>query len=117
MVALDPHIRGADRVRELFARIRAGDDRAADLYADDGVFLVGGARVEGREAIRAFYRRGFGLHQSQPEVTLVLSAPDSDMYAALLDVRTNQGLVHVFDLFTIDDEGIRRLEVFSRAIG
>ena len=117
MAALEPQIQGEARIHELFSRIRAADENAADLYADDGVFLMGGRRVEGREAIRDFYRRGFGIYQAQPVVQQVLSAPGSDMYAALLEVPTNHGLERVFDLFIIDDEGIRQLEVFSRTKG
>jgi hypothetical protein len=117
MAALEPHITGEDRIHELFKRIRAADESAADLYSDDGVFILGGARVEGREAIRDFYRRGFVQYQAQPHVQQVLSAPGSDMYAALLEVPTKAGLQRVFDLLIVDDEGIRQLEVFARAPG
>ena len=52
MTATDPHIRGADRVHEVFAHVGRGDLSVADLYADDGVIVYGdGARAEGREAI------------------------------------------------------------------
>jgi hypothetical protein len=49
MGASGPQPRGADRVREVFTRVGNGDHRVADLYADDGVVLVGDARIEGRE--------------------------------------------------------------------
>ena len=54
----DPHLQGSRRVREVFARVRSGDLSVADLYAEDAVVVYAdGAQVEGREAIREFYRR------------------------------------------------------------
>ena len=117
MAALEPHIKGEARIHELFKRIRAADIHAADLYAEDAVFILGGRRVEGRDAIREFYLKGFEVYQAQPTVQQVLSAPGSDTYAAILEVPTKHGIQRVFDLLVVDDEGIRLLEVFSRATG
>jgi hypothetical protein len=116
MAALDPHLRGPDRIREVFARVRVGDDRVADLYAEDGVVVAGGARFEGREAIRAFYRRAIESVHPRPQVPLVLEAPGSSLYAAVVEVPTDTGRVHALDLFKVDDEGIRRLEIFTRTV-
>ena len=112
MAALDPDLRGADRVREVFGRVRAGDDRVADLYATDGVVVFGNGRIEGREAIRAFYRRTISSIHPQPQVEEVLHAPP--LYLAVVDVPTSAGHQRAIDLFEVDDEGIRRLVIFSR---
>ena len=111
---IDDSLRGADRAREVFSRVRNGDDRVADLFAEDGVILAGGMRIEGRDAIRAFYRKQFVALHPRPEVQLVLSSDESDFCVALVDVPTDHGLLHALDLFTVDDEGIRRLEIYPR---
>jgi hypothetical protein len=116
MAALDPQLRGADRVREVFARVHRGDEGVADLYADDGVLLVGDSKIEGREAIRAFYRKTIDSIHPKPEVQTVLENPDSDLYVAIVEVPTDRGHMHALDLFTVDDAGIRQLEIFNRSI-
>jgi hypothetical protein len=103
-------------VREVFARVRNGDDRVADLYAEDGVVLAGGTRVEGREAVRAFYRKTIESIHPRPDVQVVLEAPDSPFYVAIVEVPTDLGHMHALDLFTLGDEGIRQLEIFTRPI-
>ena len=103
-------------MREVFARVRNGDDRVADLYAEDGVVLAGGTRVEGREAVRAFYRKTIESIHPRPEVQVVLEARDSQFYVAIVEVPTDLGHMHALDLFTLDDEGIRQLEIFTRPI-
>ena len=113
----DDQLRGADRVREVFSRVRNGDDRVAELFADDAVILAGGMRIEGRDAIRAFYRKQFEALHPQPEGQLVMSDDECDFYVALVDVPNDHGLLHALDLFTVDDEGIRRLEIYPRHDG
>ncbi len=110
-------LRGADRVREVFARVRNGDDSVADLYLDDGVVLVGETRIEGREAIRAFYRNTIHSIHPRPEVQVILETPGSSFYAVVVEVPNDRGHVHALDLFTLDDEGIRQLEIFTRQVG
>jgi len=117
MAATDPHLRGEARVREVFARVRNGDDRVADLYAEDGVVLAGGSRIEGREAIRAFYRQTIESIHPRPEVQLVLSAPGSEVFAVVVEVPSDHGRFHALDLFTVGEAGIRQLEIFNRPIG
>ena len=113
MTAVDPHIRGADRVREVFARVRNGDLSVADLYADDGVIVYGdGARAEGRDAIRAFYARAIEGIRPEPRVETILEAPP--LYVALVDVPGTDVHHRALDLFEVDDAGIRRLEIFAR---
>jgi hypothetical protein len=109
----DRDIRGADRVREVFARVGNGDLSVADLYADDGVIVYGdGARAEGRDAIRAFYARAIEGVRPQPRVEALLEAPP--LYVALVDVPGADVHHRALDLFEVDDGGIRRLEIFTR---
>jgi hypothetical protein len=115
MATVDPDLRGADRVREVFARVRAGDPSVADLYAEDGVIIYGqgdGDRVEGRAAIRAFYEGTIGSIRPQPTVEIVLEAPP--MFVALVDVPTADHHHRALDLFEVDETGIRRLEIYTR---
>jgi len=115
--ANDPHLQGEARVRAVFDRVRGGDDSVADLYAADGVVLTGGTRIEGREAIRAFYRKTIEAIHPRPQVQLVLNAPGSQVFAVTVEVPHDQGLVHALDLFTLSEDGIRQLEIFSRPTG
>jgi hypothetical protein len=116
----DPDLRGADRVHEVFARVRRGDASVADLYAEDGVIVYGrgnGDRVEGREAIRAFYQGTIDAIRPQPTVEAVLEAPPLEgpaMFVALVDVPTEDVHHRAVDLFELDDTGIRRLEIYPR---
>jgi ketosteroid isomerase-like protein len=109
----EPDIHGADRVREVFARVRNGDLSVVDLYAEDAVVVYGeGGRVEGRDAIRAFYQRAIDGIRPQPIVEAVLEAPP--LYVALVDVPGTDVHHRALDLFEIDDGGIRRLEIYTR---
>jgi ketosteroid isomerase-like protein len=107
---------GAARVHEVFAHVRNGDSGVADLYADDGVILVGGKRIEGREEIRAFYARTIAARHPQPRVEVVLESEGSGFYAVVVEVPTGTGHIHALDLFTIGEDGIRQLEIFHREI-
>ena len=112
MAALEPELEGEDRVREVFKRVRNGDDSVADLYAEDGVVLIGGRKVEGREAIRAFYRNTIDSIHPRPDVQAVLvSAP---WYGVIVEVPTDNGHMHALDLFQLGDDGIKQLEIYSR---
>jgi ketosteroid isomerase-like protein len=111
MAMLDPELRGADRVREVFARVRNADDRAADLYAADGVVVYAGGRIEGREEIRAFYRRTMDAIRPQPQVAKVLEM--GQRYLAFVEVETAGGPQRAVDLFELGDGGIRELVIFS----
>jgi ketosteroid isomerase-like protein len=109
----DPQLQGAERVREVFARVRVGDATGvADLYADDGVVLFNGGEAKGRAAIEAFYRRAIDSIHPQPRVDEVLDA--APRFIALVEVPNDRGLVRALDLFEVGDAGIERLEIFSR---
>ena len=109
----DVHLQGADRLREIFARVRAGDLAVADLYSPDAVLVPGnGARVEGRDAIRAFYEGVFANTRPHPQVQAVLESPP--YYVAVLDVRTGDTSRRVLDLIELADDGIRSMEIFTQ---
>jgi hypothetical protein len=109
----DDDLQGADLVRAVFARVRAGDASAADLYAAHGVLRPGsGAPVEGREAIRAFYARSIESIHPQPRVVAVLE--EAPLYIAVLDVSVDGARHRVLDLFELGEDGIESLEIFSR---
>ena len=113
MAALEPELRGAERVRAVFARVASGDTRVADLYAEDGVVNYGPyGRAEGREAIRAFYKENIERANPRPRVEAVLENPP--LFVALVDVPTDDGDMRALDLFHIDDDGIRSLEIYLR---
>ena len=107
-----PELVGADRVREVFHRVAAGDNRVADLYAPDGVIQYGAHDlVEGREAIRAFYQAQIDTIRPQPVVGSVFEQPPR--FVAHVQVPTSEGHRRALDLFTLGDDGIERLEIFA----
>jgi hypothetical protein len=109
----DRDIRGADRVREVFARVRNQDPAVADLFTEDAVIVYGeNGRADGREGIRAFYTRNFEAISPQPQVEAVLEVPP--YFVAVVDVPSSDRHRRALDLFELDDRGIRRLEIFSR---
>lgn len=108
----DPGIKGADRVREVFRRVAAGDVGVADLYAPDAVIQYSaGDVVEGREAIREFYRSQIHTIAPRPSVEAVLE--QHPRYVAIVNVPTGDGFRRAADHFTLGDEGIVRLEIFA----
>ena len=107
------HPEGADRVREVFARVGNGDLGVVDLFAEDAVILFGGGgRVEGRDAIRAFYERAIDTIRPRPTVEALLEAPP--LYVVLVDVPGSEVHHRALDLFEVDGSGIRRLEIYTR---
>jgi hypothetical protein len=104
---------GAELVREVFARVRNGDLSVSDLYTENAIILYGAeGTAVGREQIRAFYARTIEAMSPQPEVEAVLENPPR--FVALVDVPTTTGHHRALDLFELDTDGIRRLEIFSR---
>lgn len=116
MTMSDPHLQGLDRVREVFTRVRNGDRSVADLYAPDAVVEFGdGNRVEGREAIRGFYGAAIDKVAPKPEVEVVVEVPGYQL--AIVNVPTAAGRQRAVDLFQLGDEGIVKLEMFTRNMG
>jgi ketosteroid isomerase-like protein len=111
MAALDPDIQGSDRVREVFARVRAGDNRVADLYAEDAVVQLLEHEIHGRESIRAFYQQTIDAIHPKPEVQEVLKS--ADRYIAIVHVPTDAGTQNAVDFFELGEDGIRRLVIFT----
>jgi SnoaL-like domain len=104
---------GADLVREVFARVGNGDLSVADLYTEDAIILYGpDGAAEGREQIRAFYARTIEAISPKPQVETILEDPPR--FVALVNVPTATGHHRAVDLFEVAEDGIRRLEIFSR---
>jgi hypothetical protein len=83
------------------------------LFAEDAVILFGnGSRVDGREAIRAFYERAIEGIRPQPTVEALLEAPP--LYVAVVDVPGAEVHHRALDLFEVDGSRIRRLEIYTR---
>lgn len=111
-----PEIQGVDRVREVFARVRAGDLGVAELYAEDAVLISGaGVRSVGRDGVRAFYQQAMAGMRPKPEVEAVLESPP--LYVAVVNVATTEGSRRAVDLFHLDGGEIQSLEIFSRGGG
>jgi hypothetical protein len=108
-------IRGADLVREVFARVRAGDLGVADLFREDAVLHYGDIRAEGRDAIRRFYGRTVDALQPQPVVDAILESPP--WYVALVDLPTAGPHMRALDLFELDGGCIRSIEIYIRPGG
>jgi hypothetical protein len=109
----DHQLQGADRVREVFARVANGDLGVVDLFADDAVILfANGGRVEGRDEIRAFYERAIDGVRPRPSVEAILELPP--LYVAIVDAPGAEVHHRALDLFELDDRGIRRLEIYTR---
>lgn len=113
MAALDQHLQGPDRVREVFARVRQGDAaRVAALFSPNGKIVFSGGEAAGREAVTAFYRRAIETLHPQPQVEALLG--DGPLVVAVVNVPNDQGVTRAADLFTLGEEGIDQLEIFSR---
>jgi ketosteroid isomerase-like protein len=109
----DPHLQGADRVREVFARVRKGDAAGiAALYAEGGEIIVTGAVIQGRKAIQAFYQHTIETMHPLPQVEAVFH--DAGRYVVIVNVPNDHNVTRAADLFDLGNEGIRRLEIFSR---
>jgi hypothetical protein len=108
-----PDLKGTDRIREVFARVRAGDPaRVAELYAKDGKVLYTGGEAVGHEAITAFYRFAIDTLHPQPQVEAIFG--EGPQYVALVNVPNDKGSTRAADLFTVGERGIVQLEIFSR---
>jgi len=113
MTAHDKHLQGPDRVREVFARVRLGDaSRVAELFSLDGKIVFSSGEAVGREAITAFYRFAIGTLHPQPQVEAIFS--NGRLVVAVVNVPNDKGLTRAADVFTIGEDGIEKLEIFSR---
>jgi len=112
MAPLDAHLQGADRVREVFARVCKGDAAdVANLFAEDGKIRFTGGEVKGRVAITEFYQRAIDNLHPQPRVEDILEK--ANRFVAIVDVPNDKGLTRAADLFELGEEGIRQLDIFS----
>jgi ketosteroid isomerase-like protein len=112
MAALEPHLKGADRVREVFARMCRGDAAAAaNLYAEDGRICFSGGEAQGRVAITGFYQRATDNLHPQPRVEDIFEK--ASRYVAIVDVPNDKGRTRAADMFELGEDGIRQLDIFS----
>jgi hypothetical protein len=109
-VSSDGQLAGDRLVRAVFDRVRAADPSVADLYNEDAEVHVGSDVHRGRDAVRAFYLAGFE-HKVQPHVRMTLGEPP--VIAALLEVHLGESTLSVIDLFTLEGDGIARMQVFQ----
>ncbi|MFI5047318.1 MAG: nuclear transport factor 2 family protein [Acidimicrobiia bacterium] len=101
-----------DVVRLLFARVRAGDPSAGDLYASDAFLHTPSGRHDGRDAITDFYRGVTRGGRTQPEIEALYAAPP--LVVALLSVTVGEAeVVRVVDVFEVQDGAIQSLRVCS----
>jgi hypothetical protein len=100
-------------IRELFARLSAGNPDVAELYHENATIR---RRMEpvvtGREAIRRFY---LGVvADTSPDVEIVDFISDERRVAALLRATTTGGVQRrAVDVFEVDEDGIHSLEIYS----
>jgi ketosteroid isomerase-like protein len=97
-----------ETVREVFARVRAGDIRVAELYATDATLTNSDKTHEGREAIIDFYTNVIRNGGVQPQVeALYVNLPT---VVAVLRVSAGSGVVHhVADVFQVAEGSIRSM--------
>jgi len=90
--------------------MRSGEP-VAELFSDDGELIGLGARVVGRDAIRAFYATARADAAPRPE-TLAIAA-DGDRVLAEAHIHLADGTrMHVVDGFEIRGDAIRSLTYF-----
>lgn len=106
-------LRGLEIVREVFRRVATGDTTVADLYAPDAVIEYGSdGRVQGREAIRAFYAASIAAQSPKPVIEHAFVAPP--YHVAILTVPMAAGVQRAVDLFRLGGDEITSLEIFTR---
>lgn len=96
--------------RTYFERMQAGDPSVVELFADDAVLVGLGRRVEGIDAVRAFYERSIAEAGPQPRVELLVG--DGDRALAEIRITLRDGELHVVDLFEARDGRIASLTYF-----
>ena len=91
MAALEPHLRGADRARAVFERVRNGDASVADLYAEDGVVLAGDRQRRGSRDDPRLLREDDGVDPAAAPGPDRARNTDSTFFAVILEVPTTNG--------------------------
>ena len=101
-----------DVVERYFACMRDGGRSVADLFHDDARLIGLGSVVEGRDAIEAFYGASVDASSPQPRLLGPLLV-DGGRVAAEIEIALASGdVLHVVDLFEVDDDRIRSLTYF-----
>jgi SnoaL-like domain len=95
---------------EYFRRMQTGEP-VAELFTDDGELVGLGARVVGRDAIRAFYATARADAAPRPEPLAVASDGDRVLAEAYIHLADGTRM-HVVDGFEIRGDAIRSLTYF-----
>jgi uncharacterized protein (TIGR02246 family) len=97
--------------REYFRRMQSGEP-VADLFTEDAELIGLGARVVGRDAIRAFYETERAGASPRPEPLTVVANENRVLAEAYIHLSTGVRM-HVVDGFEIRGELIRSLTYFT----
>lgn len=113
-------VAGRGRVEELYRLIDAGDvDAAMDHFSVDAVYERPGAgALEGREAIRDFYRTGRGIQSSEHTIEELLVDGDQIAARGTLQARRDDGeeiATDFMDVFRFRDGLIAKRSTFVMA--
>ena len=99
-------------VESYFDLIRDGDLGVADLFHDDARLVGLGTVIAGRDAIREFYEASIDASRPQPRLLGPLLV-EGDRVAAEIGITLSNGdVLHVVDLFLVEDDRIRSLTYF-----
>lgn len=101
-----------DVVAAYFAGVTAADPEAvADLFAPDAVLQNAAGTLTGADAIRRMYENGLkaGAMKPNPKRFVV----DGETVAVEIDLGVNGNEVKLADFFTIRNEKIERLAIYS----
>ena len=98
--------------REYFARMRARDLGAAELFCEDAVLLGLGARVRGRAAIRDFYDKAISDARPTPSDPLALMVQGARVFAEINIQLGDGSTIHAIDVFEVEAGRIRSLTYF-----
>lgn len=96
--------------RSYFERMQAGDPKVVELFADDAVLVGLGRRIEGIDAVRAFYERSIAEAGPQPRVEMLVGGDDRAL--AEIRIALRDGELHVVDLFEAREGKITSLTYF-----
>jgi hypothetical protein len=100
-------------VHEYFSRIRAADVGIVNLFTAHAIMrFEGGVTITGHHAIKGLYLEMFTRLAPQPTLESLIGSPPT--LAAVVDVRSTQGRYRAVNIFTFDDVGIERLDVFRQ---
>lgn len=101
-----------DMVLAYFERIRGRDSAVADLFHESGELIGLGGVTSGRESIRTFYAESIARASPTPELVGDLMVAGSRVAAEIRINLADGTIMHVVDLFVVEDGLIRSLTYF-----